>query len=57
MEELNKTHKEQSFGWVLTVQEMMRAVRPRQLDVPSTRQPKPQPAQPLGDLHNLAAPH
>lgn len=59
MEEFNKTHKEEAFGWVLMAQEMMRAVNvwrvdPRIVD----RLPKPaEPPAPLDDLHNLAAPH
>lgn len=59
MEEINKTHKEQAFGWVLTVQEMMRAVNARRTDarvVEQLRQPI-RPNAPLDDLHNLAAPH
>jgi hypothetical protein len=58
MEELNKTHKEEAFGWVLSVQQMMRSanshlVRPRIVEP----QPRPAaPAAPLDDLHNLAAP-
>ncbi len=59
MEELNKTHKEQAFGWVLTVQEMMKAVNVWRADPRIVeRLPKPaEPITPLDDLHNLAAPH
>lgn len=56
MEELNRTHREHPFGWVLTMQEMMRAVSARRLvdDRPGRRE---EPAAPLDDLHNLAGPH
>ena len=59
MEELNKTHKEAAFGWVLMAQEMMRAVNVWRVDPRIVeRLPKPTPpAAPLDDLHNLAAPH
>ncbi|MGA0599852.1 hypothetical protein ACO2Q3_04020 [Caulobacter sp. KR2-114] len=59
MEELNKTHKEKAFGWVLTVQEMMRAVSHRRVDARIADQlsrSRPEAA-PLDDLHNLAGPH
>jgi len=57
MEELHKTHKERSFGWVLTVQELMRAVRAHPDAAPALRR-GPLPVSPVADdLHNLAAPH
>jgi len=59
MEEPHKTHKDQPFGWVLTVQEMMRAVNHRRVDARIADQlsrSRPDVA-PLDDLHNLAAPH
>ncbi len=56
MEELNHTHKERPFGWVLTMQEMMRAVSAQRVD-PTKFDRRPEAPAPLGDLHNLAGPH
>ncbi|MBS0412122.1 MAG: hypothetical protein JSR86_19535 [Proteobacteria bacterium] len=57
MEELHKTHKERSFGWVLTVQELMKAVRAHPDAAPALRRGPLPAATVLGDLHNLAGPH
>jgi hypothetical protein len=56
MEELQKNHKERGFGWVLTMQEFMHALRARHA-APHPVDRRPEPPAPLDDLHNLAAPH
>ncbi len=56
MEEMQKNHKERSYGWVLLVQEFMHAVSARRA-TPHQDDRRPEPPAPLGDLHNLAAPH
>ena len=57
MEELHKTHKERSLGWVLTVQELMRAVRAHPDAAPAVRRALLQITPVLDDLHNPAGPH
>ena len=56
MEELQKNHKERSYGWVLMVQEFMHAVSAQRM-TPQQDYRRPEPPAPLDDLHNLAAPH
>ncbi|HEX7759420.1 MAG TPA: hypothetical protein VF459_07960 [Caulobacteraceae bacterium] len=56
MEEANRIHKERPFGWVLTMQEMMRAVSAQRV-APDYVGQRPEAPAPLDDLHNLAGPH
>ena len=54
MEEAHKLHKDRPFGWVLMMQEMVRAVAAQPV---TPRVEKTVAPAPLDDLHNLAAPH
>lgn len=55
MEELHKTHKDVSFGWVLLLQELVARRNARKRAARPWGDPASCP--PPGDLHHLAAPH